>query len=104
MIPIANLIENLSEAECKTLEEMSQHHRYSNFQLRARGLLALNAGHSPAVVAGVLRKTPQTVYNWAKWWRKDGLAGILNGNKGSRPLKLTAEMLDTAKKLYGKNH
>jgi hypothetical protein len=55
-MPLINeLIEILSELGCKTLEEMGQHHWYSNFQLSARGLLAFNAGHSPAVLAGVLR-------------------------------------------------
>jgi transposase len=54
-------------------------------------------------VAAVLQKTPQSVYNWAKWWREDGLAGILNGNKGGAPVKLTAEMLNTAGEFAAKS-
>jgi len=36
------------------------------------------------------------VYNWAKWWRQDGLAGLLDGHKGGRPVKLTAKLVDSA--------
>jgi transposase len=96
MAQISKLIEALTAAEFETLREMSKHHRYASFQLRAHGLLALNAGHKPTIVAAVLQKTAQSVYNWAKWWREDGLAGILNRNKGGAPIKLTAVMLDTA--------
>ena len=62
-------------------------------------MLSLNAGLAPAVIGKVLGRSEQSVYNWAKWWRKDGLVGILDGNKGGPPFKLTETLLDTAIKI-----
>ena len=47
-------------------------------------------------MAVILQKTTHSVYNWAKWWRADGLAGLLNESKSGASVKLTAVMLDTA--------
>jgi transposase len=96
MTRFLDLFPDLTTAERITLEEMGAYHRYASFRLRAKAILSLNAGYKPAVVAEILGKTQQSVYNWAKWWREDGLVGILNGNKGSPPTKLTSTMLDTA--------
>ena len=90
------LFPELTEVDRITLEEMGARHRYAAFRLRAKGILSLNARHKPALIAVILGKTPQSVYNWAKWWREDGLVCILDGNKGSPPTKLTPAMLDTA--------
>lgn len=96
MAKIIGLFPELTTAELTTLEELGSHHHYASFRLRAKGILALEAGHKPAIVAEILGKTPQSVYNWAKWWREDGVVGILNGNKGRPPTKLIPAMLDTA--------
>ena len=101
MAKIIGLFPELSTVERTTLDEMGAHHHYASFRLRAKGILALDAGHKPCVVAAILGKTPQSVYNWAKWWREDGLAGVLDGNKGSPPTKLTPAMLDTAVAVAG---
>lgn len=90
------LFPKLTAVERVTLEEMGAHHHYAAFRLRAKGILSLDAGYKPAIVAAILGKSPQSVYNWAKKWREVGLAGILDGNKGSPPTKLTPAMLDTA--------
>lgn len=58
--------------------------------------MALAKGHAPTVVADILGVTEASVYNWKKHWRSVGLMGLLNGHKGGRPPKLTAELLDTA--------
>jgi len=94
-----DLIIPLSAAEKETLIAMSRHHRFAGFRMRARGLLSLDEGVLPAVISQVLGVTVQSVYNWAKWWRKDGLVGILDGHKGGPPFKLTAELLDTAERI-----
>lgn len=94
-----DLIAPLTEIERETLSEMSKHHRFAGFRLRARGLLSLNAGLAPTVIAEVLGRSDQSVYNWAKWWREDGLIGILDGNKGGPPFKLTEALLDTAESI-----
>jgi transposase len=90
------LIASLTHEELRTLEEMGRHHRHADFRFRARGLVALHAQCQPGTIAQVLGVSVQSVYNWAKWWREDGLAGLLNGHKGGRPVTLTAELVDSA--------
>lgn len=96
MANLPELIEKLTIPEVISLEEMGAHHHYPSFRLRAKGILALNAGHKPIVIASILGTTLQSVHNWARRWRAAGLAGILNGNKGGAPTKLTEAMLDSA--------
>ena len=88
---------NLDEEARMTLEELAVHHRHGDIRLRARGLLALAKGHGTTVVSDILNVTSQSVRNWAQWWEVDGIVGILDGHKGGRPAKLTAEMLETGK-------
>jgi len=89
----------LDEEARMTLEEVAAHHRHADIRRRARGLLALGKGHGTTVVSEVLGVTSQSVRNWAHWWGKKGVSGILDGHKGGRPAKLTAEMLETGKQL-----
>lgn len=92
-------IEPLTAVEEETLKEMGQHHRFSGFRLRARGLLSLDAGVKPMLIGQVLGVSLQTVHNWRHWWEEYGLVGILDGHKGGPPRKLTADMLDTAEEI-----
>lgn len=89
----------LDEDSRMTLEELAVHHRHEDIRRRALGLLALSKGHGTTVVADVLGMTSQSVRNWAQWWEEKGVVGILDGHKGGRPAKLTAEMLESGKKL-----
>lgn len=88
----------LMEEERETLKELSRHHEYPDARLRAKGLLALDKGHTVSEVAEALDMNRQTIRNWAAWWNEEGLVGILGGHKGGRPAKLTAELLETGKK------
>ena len=87
----------LDEEARVTLEELAAHHRHEDIRRRARGLLALAKGHGTTVVSEVLGVSSQSVRNWAQWWEDRGVVGILDGHKGGRPAKLTAEMLQTGK-------
>lgn len=82
---------SLTVDEAETLEDLSKHHRYGDFRRHALGLLALDAGHSVVEITEFLHVSDQPVYNWAKGWREKGLVGILDGHKGSPPVKLTAD-------------
>ncbi len=82
--------------EVSILESMAQHHHHANFRPRALGLLALHEGESPKNVSKILRMSAQMVYEWASRWRERGILGILGGNIGGPPRKLTHEMLDYA--------
>ena len=65
-----------------TLQEMAARHPYADFRRRALGLLALQRGHKVAHICELLQVSDQPVYNWAKGYRTQGLAGILDGHKG----------------------
>lgn len=93
---VRNLILPLTQEERLTLKEMGRHHRHGDFRFRARGLISLDAQIKPELIAQVLGVSEQTVYNWAKWWREDGLCGVLNGHKGGRPVMLTDELVRSA--------
>ena len=86
----------LSEVEVETLQEMASHHRHANFRRRALGVLALNDGRSGPAISGVLRVSVPQLYNWALAWRERGLMGMLSGQVGGAPRKLTAPLLQTA--------
>ncbi|TXD12335.1 transposase [Extensimonas vulgaris] len=86
----------LDEHEMLTLQEMAAHHPYADFRRRALGLLALQRGHKVAHICELLQVSDQPVYNWAKSYRTQGLAGILDGHKGGAPRKLSEEMVDAA--------
>lgn len=93
------LILPLTQEELKTLEEMGRHHRYADFRFRARGIVSLHGQCKPGMIARVLGVSEHSVYNWAKWWREEGLTGLLNGHKGGRPAKLTTEVVDSASEI-----
>lgn len=92
----------LKDAERITLEELAENHRYPRFRRRALGVLALAKGHSPILVAEILRVTQQSVYNWQRTWINRGLMGMLDGHKGGPKVKLTQELLDAAEKIARK--
>ena len=79
-----------------TLQEMAARHPYADFRRRALGLLALQRGHKVAHICELLQVSDQPVYNWAKGYRTQGLAGILDGHKGGAPRKLSDELVDAA--------
>ena len=86
----------LTEPERMTLQELAEHHPYTDFRRRALGILALGKGHPFSVAADILGVSLPTSYNWAKAWETKGLVGLLNGHQGGAPAKLTAALLDTA--------
>jgi len=88
--------QSLTTDEVAMLESMAQQHHHANFRPRALGLLALHEGESPQTVSKILRMSEQMVYEWASRWRERGILGILGGNVGGAPRKLTDEMLDYA--------
>ena len=89
----------LTEPEMITLQELAEHHPYSDFRRRALGLLALANGHSFSTTADILGVSLPTTYNWLKRWQNHGLVGLLNGHLGGAPTKLTQELIDTAERI-----
>ncbi|KVD55001.1 transposase [Burkholderia ubonensis] len=84
----------LNEAEAPTLQQLSINHRHRDFRTRAAGLLMLASKVRPAEVAAKLGVSDQSIYNWARAWREQGVVGLLVGHKGGRPRALPDEMVD----------
>lgn len=90
------LLTPLTAEALQELKEAAAHHALMDVRDRARGVMALNAGHAPSTVAQILGVTARTVYNWAKWWNAQGLAGLLGGHNGGRPPTLTPAWVEAA--------
>ncbi|KVD53997.1 transposase [Burkholderia ubonensis] len=78
------------------LQQLSINHRHRDFRTRAAGLLMLASKVRPAEVAAKLGATDQSIYNWARAWREQGVVGLLVGHKGGRPRALPDEMVAAA--------
>ncbi|WP_415877467.1 helix-turn-helix domain-containing protein [Burkholderia ubonensis] len=74
------------------LQQLSINHRHRDFRTRAAGLLMLASKVRPAEVAAKLGATDQSIYNWARAWREQGVVGLLVGHKGGRPRALPDEI------------
>ena len=86
----------LTEAEKRTLQQLSRKHPYQDFRIRGLGLLLLNDGRRICDIAEELEVSAKSVYNWAHAWYDKGLCGLLVGHKGGRPRALSDAMITTA--------
>ncbi|KVG89789.1 transposase [Burkholderia ubonensis] len=86
----------LNEAEELTLQQLSIDHRHRDFRTRAAGLLMLASKVRPTEAAEKLGVSDQSIYNWARTWREQGVVGLLVGHKGGRPRALPDEVVDAA--------
>ncbi|HWW99940.1 helix-turn-helix domain-containing protein [Collimonas sp.] len=86
----------LTEAEKRTLQQLSRKHPYQDFRTRGLGLLLLNDGRRICDIAEELEVSAKSVYNWAHAWHDRGLCGLLVGHKGGRPRALSDAMVTTA--------
>lgn len=87
----------LSDAEARTLLQLSLNHRYRDCRVRAAALLMRSRGLTVESVADELYVNCQSIYNWSNAWREFGLCGLLGGgHKGGRPLILPEAMIATA--------
>ena len=57
---------------------------------RYQAVLLLTEGHAPAAVAQTLRCSRASVYAWALAWRRQGVAGLCEGDHGGGRIKLDA--------------
>jgi len=57
---------------------------------RYRAVLLLAEGQAPAAVAHALRCSRASVYAWAARWRREGVAGLREGDHGGGQAKLGA--------------
>jgi Winged helix-turn helix len=87
LLPLKCVVE-LTDAEKKTLQQLSRKHPHQDFRTRGLGLLELARGRRVNEIAVELEVSDKSVYNWARAWNDKGLCGLLVGHKGGRPRAL----------------
>jgi len=78
---------SLSNEQLKTLEEAIKFDERPEVVKRAMALRLLHYGHRPEAIAGMLLVTPSTVYQWRHRWQAEGLVGLVDRPRSSRPRK-----------------
>jgi len=86
----------LTEAEKRTLQQLSRKHSYQDFRTRGLGLLFLGDARRICDIAEELKVSAKSVCNWAHAWQDKGLCGLPLGHKGGRPRALSEAMITTA--------
>ena len=80
----------LTEPQRADLEAaVTAEHRVRRWR-RYRAVLLLAEGQAPAAVAHALRCSRASVYAWAARWRREGVAGLREGDHGGGRAKLGA--------------
>jgi hypothetical protein len=74
----------LTEAEKKTLRQLSRRHPHQDFRTRGLGLLELARGRRVNEIAVELEVRDKWLYKWAHAWSDKGLCGLSVGHKGRR--------------------
>lgn len=80
----------LDEAQSRTLHEMGIHHPHRSVRQRAQALQQLARGETLAVVSTRFGVHLNSVENWARWWRLDGIVGLFQPARPGRPPKWNA--------------
>ncbi len=79
----------LTDEHRRELEQVRDHHALPHMREKAAAILKIAAGQSGRDVAlhGLLRhRRPDTVYEWVRRYRAEGIAGLLvKGGRGRKP-------------------
>jgi len=73
-------IVELSEAEKKTLQQLSRYHPHADFRTRGLGLLLLESGRRVHEAALELEVSDKSVYNWMHAWHDIGIARLADAD------------------------
>lgn len=68
----------LSPEEIKTLQEGHKNHSSYQFRDRCQCLLLSNEGKAVKELAGILRVSAISIYNWFNRWEQKGIVGLMN--------------------------
>jgi len=103
-------IEQLSEEEQITLEQMYQYHPKRRCRQRAHVVLLSAQGYSQKEIAQIVRMTRKTVADCLKRYKKHGFLGLYDKPIPGRPPKITNDIqrhidkcLETSPRDYGYN-
>ncbi len=79
----------LTDEQRRELEQVRDHHALPHVREKAAAILKIGAGQSGREVAlhGLLRhRRPDTVYEWVRRYRAEGIVGLLvKGGRGRKP-------------------
>lgn len=78
---------HLKPKDLSQIEQAIQSAPEPEVRQRAIALRLLHLGHSPEQVAQVVLVTANTIYDWHKRWREQGLAGLRDRQRSGRPSK-----------------
>ena len=77
---------DLTKEERAELEQLARHAELPYIRRKALVLLSLADGRAIIEVAGVLRVTRQTVYNWQRRYMEKGVVGLsVQAGRGRKP-------------------
>ena len=82
---------HLTTDEICTLEACSLHAPHPRQRRRAPAVLGHHRGQSLGQLAAFYAVRYATVHAWIHAWQQQGLAGLAEGKRAGRPLKLPAE-------------
>src|SRR5260370_5336480 len=88
LLPMKCVVE-LTDAEKKTLQQLSRKHPHQDFRTRGLGLLELARGRRVHEIAVELEVSDKSVYNWSHCWNDRGLCGLLSRHNGGPPRALS---------------
>lgn len=77
----------LKSEDLRQIEQAIQSAPEPEVRQRAIALRLLHLGQSPEQVAQVVLVTANTIYDWHKRWREQGLAGLRDRQRSGRPSK-----------------
>ena len=89
----------LDEAQRRTLHEMGIHHPHPSVRQRAHALQQLARGETLAAVAATFGVHLNSIENWARWWRQQGVVGLFQPPRPGRPPKWDASLRQALVKL-----
>ena len=81
----------LTSDEIQTLQACAQRARHPRQRRRAQAVLGHHRGQSLTQLATFYAVRYATVPGWLAAWRTQGLAGLAEGQRSGRPLKVAGE-------------
>ncbi len=88
-----------AETMVLALQDEIRRSRESRYDHRLHGLLLVTQGMSCGEVARLLGDAPRTVEYWVKRFERDGLGGLVDGERSGRPTRLQPKQIETIQKV-----
>ena len=87
-----SIVKALSREQSYRLKKLARNPSTPAIGRRALAVLRLSAGISAYQVAEQLHAAPSSVYRWARWFREDGVRGLMHDTRGRRASTVSDEL------------